>query len=343
MRKSITIAVDHAKSVFEIAVSDYPGHVKERHRLSRSRFVPFFTERQAATVLLEACGSAHHWGRCLQLAGHHVVLLPPHAVRPYVARNKTDRADAKGLLEAFRNRDIHPVPIKSVEQQAIAALHRLRSAWLATRTARINTVRGLLREFGVTIPVGARKVVPHVQDQIGNADSQLPELIKPLLAEACAEITEIEHRIDNVDRQLASLAKVSCLMKRLLTVPGVGLITATALVATIGDIHRFPSGRHFAAFIGLTPREHSSGSIRRLGAISRRGDAYLRMLLIHGARSVLVHASSSQPTDRLRVWANNLMARRGHNKATVALANKIARRVWAVWARNTDFEEVSIA
>jgi transposase len=132
-------------------------------------------------------------------------------------------------------------------------------------------------------------------------------------------------------------------MKRLLTVPGVGLITATALVATIGDIHRFPSGRHFAAFIGLTPREHSSGSIRRLGAISRRGDAYLRMLLIHGARSVLVHASSSQPTDRLRVWANNLMARRGHNKATVALANKIARRVWAVWARNTDFEEVSIA
>lgn len=223
-----TIAVDLSKSVFEIAVSERPGHVRERHRLSRSRFVPFFAERQPATVLLEACGSAHHWGRQLQTLGHSVVLLPPHAVRPYVPRNKTDRADTKGLLEAFRNDAIRPVPVKSVAQQTLAALHRLRSAWLASRTARINTLRGLLREFGVAIPLGARHVLPHVQSLLEDADSVLPHALRPALAEGCAEIRELEDRTHAVERQLATLARQTPVVARLLTIPGIGLLTATA-------------------------------------------------------------------------------------------------------------------
>jgi len=168
---STTIAVDVAKSVFEVAVSEYPGQVRERHRLSRGRFSRFLAEHPPATVVMEACGSAHHWAREAQSRGHRVILVPPHAARPYVLRNKTDRTDAKGLLEAFRNDDLRPVPVKSETQQALAALHRLRSAWVATRTARLNTVRGILREFGVMIPTGAHHVVPHVRALLEELDA----------------------------------------------------------------------------------------------------------------------------------------------------------------------------
>ena len=179
-----TIAVDLAKSVFEVAVSQRVGCVTEHHRLTRAQFARFFAQQPPATVLLEACGSAHHWGRHIEGLGHRVVLLPPHAVRPYVSRNKTDRADAKALLEAARNTEIRTVPLKSVNQQALTALHRLRSGWLATRTARLNSLRGLLREFGLTIAVGARNVVPRVWALLEDADSGLPEMIRPVLAEA---------------------------------------------------------------------------------------------------------------------------------------------------------------
>ena len=186
--KHTTIAVDLAKSIFQISVSDRPGHVASSHRVSRGRFLRFFAQRPAATVVFEACGSAHYWARHLEKLGHQVVLLPPYDVRPYVRRNKTDRADAKGLLEAFRNEAIHPVPIKSVSHHGIAALHRLRSAWLATRTSRINTVRGVLRELGLTIPVGARHVVPRVESLANSSDAELPDVIRPFPIEACGEI-----------------------------------------------------------------------------------------------------------------------------------------------------------
>jgi transposase len=198
--KDTTISVDVAKSVFEIAVSLRPGHVAETHRLPRPRFAPFFAARKPTTVVMEACGMAHHWGRELQSQGHRVVLLPPHAVRPYVPRNKTDRTDAKGILEAFRNQAIHPVPVKTVAQQTLAALHRLRSRWMATRTSRINTVRGVLREFGLPIPVGARQVVPGVRTFLEDADSGLPDAIRPALAGACDEIRDLEVRIATVER-----------------------------------------------------------------------------------------------------------------------------------------------
>jgi transposase len=266
-------------------------------------------------------------------------------VRPYVQGNKTDRTDTKGLLEAFRNEEVRPVPVKTQTQQALAALHRLRATWVATRTARLNTVRGLLREFGVGIPVGARQVVPQVQALLEDADADIPGLLRPALAEAVTEIGELETRLRAVERQLETAAAASLVVGQLRSVPGIGLLTATALVATVGDVQRFPSARHFASYLGLTPREHSSGSRRCLGAISKRGDNYLRMLLIHGARAVLWHAKrpSARPLDRLRTWALQLERVRGHNKAAVALANKLARFVWAVWKRGTAFTAVPTA
>lgn len=337
--KLTTVAVDVAKSVFEVAVSRQPGRVTERHRLSRTAFLAFFAEHQPAVVLMEACGSAHHWAREIQALGHEVLLLPPHRVRPYVTGNKTDRADAKGLLEAQRNEQIRPVPVKSLDQQALATLHRLRSAWLAARTARINTVRGLLREFGIAIPVGAKRVVPIVGGLLEDADSGLPDSVRPALDEVRTEILELERRIHSIEVQLRILARQLPVVHKLRTIPGIGLITATALLAFVGDVWRFPSSRRFASYLGLTPRERSSGLRRRLGAISKRGDVYVRMLLTHGARAVLWKAKSRENPGRLRLWALNVEARRGHNKAAMALANKLARIVWAVWRRDQEFTE----
>jgi len=338
--KDTTISVDIAKSIFEIAVSHQPGHVAESHRLPRAKFAAFFAARPPATVVMEACGMAHHWGREFRAQGHCVVLLPPHAVRPYVTRNKTDRADAKGILEAFRNQGIHPVPVKSVSQQALAALHRLRSRWKETRTSRLNTVRGALREFGISIPIGSRQVVPAVWAVLEDADSAVPEALRPALAEACREIRDLEGRIASVEHQLEALAAETPVVGRLRSIPGIGLLTSTATVAIVGEISRFRSGRHFASFVGITPRESSTGLRRRVGAISKRGDTYLRMLLIHGARSVLCHAKKATGThDRLRAWALDRERVCGHNKATVALANKLARIIWAVWSHGTTYVE----
>jgi transposase len=341
MNHHTTYAVDLAKSVFEIAVSDHPGRVRERHRLSRERFLSFFAQQMPGTVFLEACGSAHHWARSMRDLGHHVVLLPPHRVRPYVTGNKTDRADATGLLEAARNRDIRPVPVKTVEQQSLAALHRLRSAWIAARTARINTVRGLLRELGIFIPLGAKRVRPVVQELIEDPDSTLPGALRPALAEAADEIAQFERRIAELETQLNALARSMPDVQLLRTIPGIGPITATALVAFVGDPHRFPSGRHFASYLGLTPKEHSSGLTRRLGSVSKRGDTYLRMLLVHGARSILWSAKGKTDPHPIQLWALEVERLRGHNKAAVALANKLARITWAVWRDQRPYERRS--
>jgi transposase len=337
-----TIAVDLAKSVFEVAISRREGRVAKRQRLTRGQFTRFVRESEPATFVMEACGTAHFWGREAQARGHRVVLLPPHAVRPYVLRNKTDGADAKALLEAVRNESIRPVPVKSVDQHALGALHRLRSTWLATRTARLNTLRGLLRELGFAIPVGARQVVPHVYALVSDAESGLPEPLRSVFLDAAREIGELETRIQDVERQLEALASASDVVVRLRTIPGVGLLTATALVAFVGEVHRFPSGRHLASYLGLTPRESSSGLQRRLGRISKRGDPYLRMLLIHGARSILCHAKKAKrEPDRLRAWAIDRERSHGHNKAAVALANKLARIVWAIWNHDRPYHSLS--
>lgn len=334
-----TIAVDLAKSVFEVAVSRRPGRVAESHRLTRAQFTRFFAKRQPTTVLFEACSSAHHWGRRLRRLGHTVVLLPPHLVSRYRGDGrKTDRADAKALLEASRNEEICPVPIKTLEQHSLAALHRLRSRWMATRTARLNTIRGVLRELGLVIPVGARHVVAKTRAWLADPDSDIPDPIRPALAEACDELRQLEERVRGVERQLGALARQIPSVATLQSIPGIGLLTATALVGFVGDATRFKSGRRFASYLGLTPREHSSGSVRRLGSISKKGDPYLRMLLTHGARSVLCTAARHKQPTPLALWALELRRRRGHNIAAIALANKLARIVWATWSRQTPFE-----
>src|SRR3954451_13857285 len=255
-----TIAVDLAKSVFQVAVSKRPGHVDHERRLSVERLLPFFAQQPPATVVLEACGSAHHWARQLQPFGHEVRLLPAHDVARYVRRNKTDRTDAKALLEASRNAEIHAVPVKTIAVQAVASLHRLRSTWVATRTARLNTIRGLLREFGHFIPVGASRVVPRVRELFAEPTLLIPDLLRSPLRAACEEIDTLEDNIQVVEQQLADFAHQISTVPLLQTIPGVGLLTATALVALVGDIHRFRSGRHFASFLGLTPKEYSSVS-----------------------------------------------------------------------------------
>jgi transposase len=333
------VAVDIAKEVFEVAVSDRPGRVALRKRLLRDRFAAFFAQQPQATVVMEACATSHYWARRLEELGHVVVLLPPQYVRPYVVRNKTDRTDVDGLLEAFRNEQIRPVPIKTVTQQVIATLHRLRSGWLADRV-RSNTLRGLLRELGFFIPEGRQHVLPKVWEIIQDHHHGLPEALKPSLAALCEEIASLSTRIEDVEAQLEALARQIPVVARLRSVPGIGLLSATALCAFIGDPSRFPSGRHMASFVGLTPREYSSGLRRRLGSISKRGDAYLRMLLIHGARSVLYHAKRMKNRDRLRSWALRLERKLGHNKAAAALANKLARITWAVWTNQRDFAPV---
>ncbi len=338
MEKHTVVAADIAKVVCEVAISEELGRVSGNRRLPRIEVRAFFAQMPPATVVMEACGSSHFWAREIQKHGHEVVLLPPHHVRPYVTGNKTDRTDAKGILEAYRNADIRPVPVKSVSQHALGAIHRFRSGWISSRTAQVNILRGVLRELGLVIPEGIEKVLPQVRGLIADADSGIPDSMRSTLSDACDEIEQLGEQIHQAERQLEALAEQTPVVERLRSIPGIGLMTATAMVAFVGDVQRFPSGRHFASYLGLTPRERSSGMKRRLGRISKRGDSYLRMLLVHGARSVLCHAKKAKSHDRLRTWALALQGRMRHNKAAVALANKLARIAWAVWKNGSEFQ-----
>lgn len=336
-----TIGIDLAKDVFEIAISDRPGRVRERRRLTRRQFALFVEGLDTgATVVMEACSSAHYWGRRCAARGATVRLLPAQHVRPYVARNKTDQADAAALLEAHRCAAIHVVPIKTIEQQSLQGLHRIRQQWQTTRTARINAVRGLLREYGIVVRTSAALLTRGVTALLEDPDSAVPPLLRPPLRALVDEIRQLEAAIKDIDAQLRHVLRTHPVAKRLHDVPGIGPITATALVASVPHIAAFRTGRHFASWLGLTPREHSSADRRHLGRISKRGDRYLRMLLVHGARAVVRAASireARQCLTRLDTWALALAARRGRKRATVAVANKLARVVWAVWHRDRPF------
>jgi transposase len=332
MDRTTTIAVDLAKSVFQVAVAGSQWRVVGRHRLSRPQLLRFFGERQPCLVVMEACGTAHFWARWLSSLGFTVRLLPPQYVRPFVRRNKTDRSDADALLEAARSSQLAAVPVKTEHQQMVLSLHRMRAAWLASRTARSNTVRGLLREFGVNVPRGAHRLPATVEALLGESTCPVPSAIHPLLRQACAEIRDLRQRIEDTEGELERLVAL------LRSVPGIGLLTSTAMVAAVGDVLRFPSGRHLASWVGLTPRERSSGNVRRLGGISKRGDRYLRTLLIHGGRSLLAAASRRGCGDRLRAWGLEVARLRGHNRAAVAVANKLARICWALWRHGDRYQ-----
>lgn len=339
---SVTIAVDLAKHVFEVAVSAQPGRITERRRMSRSQFERYWSTRPPCRVVLEACAGAHFWGRRLRELGFEVTLLPPHYVRAYVRRNKTDRTDCEALLEAHRCAGIHPVAIKSEDQQALAALHAARAQWMSTRTARINALRALLHEYGISTPAGAAKLLRGLSEILEQHQAVLPSHVLRVLHGYAEEIAQLEQRIDALETELEQVARQTPVIGSLMQIPGVGLLIATVLYAAVGNVHTFQSGRHLASWMGLTPREHSSGGRRRLGRISKQGNAYLRTLLIHGARSALLAAQRKKKAGRtlshLEQWGLELTAKKPHNQAAVALANKMARVLWAVWHYERRFQ-----
>jgi transposase len=337
-----TIAVDLAKSVFELAIADGSGHVVRRQRLTRVQFERFLRDESPAHVVMEACGTSHFWGRRARTAGHRVTLLPAQYVRPFVRRQKTDRTDTAGLLDAIRSDGLTAVPIKTVTQQELQALHRVREQWMTTRTARINALRGLFREFGIALGGGAHRALVDAQRVLDESTSDMPGRLRGVLRQIGDEIHDLESRIEEIDKELRTVAKQDSVAGRLMGIPGIGVMTATALLGSVADIYGFRRGRQFASWLGLTPREDSSGERRRLGGITKQGNIYLRCLLTHGARSVLLSAHRAQTAkrrlSRLQDWALAVANRRGHNRAAIAVANKIARIVWAVWSLEATFD-----
>lgn len=341
MENPTTIAVDLSKSVFEVAV-ERQGRICQRKRLSRHQLAAFLSQVSEAVVLMETCGSSHYWGRVAEGFGHTVGLLPAQHVKKYRIGQKTDRRDAEAILAARHREGIVPVPVKTVEQQTISSLHRIRAALMKTRIARLNTVRGLLREFGVTIGEGAAHVQPGVREALSETPSPVPDALQAALLSMMAEAGQLKERIEDVEKQLKALSKTVPLVERLEEIPGIGLLNATALSALTGNFRRFRSGRRFASSLGLTPKESSSGKRRWLGSISKAGDTYLRTLLIGGARSMLLSAHRRKRPDRLQAWALEVERRRGRNRAAVAVANKLARIVWAVATRGVPYRSVPL-
>jgi len=336
MENPTTIAVDLSKSVFEIAV-ERQGRICQRKRLTRGQMITFFSQVPRATVLMETCGSSHYWGRKAQELGHDVRLLPAQRVAKNRIGNKTDRRDTGAILRSGTDERVIPVPVKSVEQQTICSLHRIRAALMKTRTARLNTVRGLLREFGVVMAEGAERVQSAVFEALSQAPSPVPEPLHEALLAMLAEARDLDERSGQVEKQLKALARSVPLVERLETIPGVGLLNATAFSAMVGRFPRFKSGRKFASSLGLTPKESSSGKRRWLGSISKAGDPYLRTLLIGGARSMILAAHRTKRPHYLQEWALEVEKRRGRNRAAVAVANKLARIIWAVATRGEPF------
>ena len=330
---STVIAVDLAKDVIEITIANHSGKILERQRLNRNQFHQLLLKREPTTVVFEACGTAHHWGRVATQYEHSVRILPAQHVSPYRQGNKTDKADCQAIIEANRRDGITPVPIRTIDQQQILQIHATREQWKKTRVQRINALRGCLREIGFFIPLGARSVEPRVRAILSEQD--IPASMAHLYNDLLEEVITLDAKIKQAESNLKALTQNDERVDLLLQVPDIGIMTSTALVASVGNPHRFANGRKLASWLGLTPKEHSSGNRRQLGRISKRGDGYLRMLLTHGARPVLARAKQlkrqDQPLTPLQQWATQLEQRVGHNKATCAIANKLARICWAVW------------
>jgi transposase len=340
--EATTVAIDLAKSVFEIAVADGTWRITERRRFTRMQLERFFAARSASHVVMEACSYSHHWARWLQSRGIRVSLLPAQYVRAYVRRDKTDRTDAAALLEAARCGEIRPVCVKSVEQQALQGLHRIRTLWMKTRTSRINSLRALCREFGMTAPVGARRGFQELLGRFAEDSEMIPALLRPGLCQLIEEIRALEGRIRQIEGQLRQLAGQSEVCRRLQTIPGVGLLGSTALLGSVGDIHSFDNARRFASWVG----SDASRVLFRDHAPARPNYPPGRLLCAHapGARCARgtafwtpspVGRPAARPPARV---ALRLEARSCHNKAVIAIANKLARIVWATWHREQDFE-----
>jgi transposase len=334
--KITTVGVDLAKNVFQVHGVDKRGEAVLRKQLRRKQVTAFFAQLEPCLIGIEATAGAHYWARVLQAFGHEVKLMAPQFVKPYVKANKTDAADAEAICEAVRRPNMRFVPIKSADQQAVLSLHRARSGFVKARTALVNQIRGLLGEYGVVLAPGIRHIREGLPDVIEDGERDLPPMFRHLLSQLHGYLRELDEQVETLEKPLKGWHRDNEDSQRIVQIPGIGWLTATALVASIGDARSFKNGRQLAAWLGLVPRQHSSGGKPRLLGISKRGDAYLRTLLIHGARSALRFVDRDRsPTGQ---WLRDVGTRRPKNVVVVARANKHARVVWALLAHQRDYD-----
>jgi transposase len=337
MQAITTIGLDIAKSVFQVHGVDAEGNVLIRRQLKRRYVLAFFQKLSPCLVGIEACASSHHWSRELQALGHTVRLMPPAYVKPYVKRQKNDMADAEAICEAVTRANMRFVPTKTPEQQSGLMLHRTRHLFIRQQTAVINAIRAHLAEFGIVAPVGRRGVEELLRVVADRNDKRVPEVVRACLAALGAQLQMLKAQILQFDRLIMTWHRSNATSKRLHYIPGVGPLLATALVATVADPKAFRSGRNFSAWVGIVPKQHSSGGKDRLGCISKQGDRYLRSLFVAGALSVIryakIHGTKHRP------WLTALLARRPTKVAAIALANKIARMAWAMMAKGERYKE----
>jgi transposase len=330
-----TIGLDLAKNVFQVHGVDGHGKTVIKKPLRRDQVSSFFANLPVCLVGMEACGSAHHWARKLQDYGHTVKLMAPQFVKPYVKSNKNDARDAEAICEAVSRPSMRFVPIKTVDQQGTLSLHRARQGFVKARTAQANQIRGLLSEYGIIIPQGIKQITKRLPEILEDNDNGLPDLFRDLLHTLEGHLKELDQYVDKLEAQIQQWHKQNEASQRLAQIPGIGPITASVLVASIGDAKNFENGRQLAAWLGLTPRQHSSGGKQTLLGISKRGDTYLRTLLIHGARAVVRVAERNAEKYS---WVIQLMERRHTNVAAVGLANRNARIVWALLANDRAYD-----
>lgn len=337
MQSVTTIGLDIAKSVFQVHGIDAEGNIVFRQQLKRARVLAFFKKLSPCLVGIEACASSHYWGRELQAVGHTVRLMPPAYVKPYVKRQKNNAADAEAICEAVQRPSMRFVPIKGPEQQACLVLHRTRHLFVRQQTAVINAIRAHLAEFGIVAPVGRGGVEQLVGVIADTEDDRIPALVRTCLTALRIQLDALKEQIRILDRRLAGWHKTSETCRRLDAIPGVGPALATALVASVADPKVFRSGRDFSAWIGLVPKQNSSGGKEKLGNITKAGERYLRSLVCAGALSVIRRAQTH--CTKHRPWLAALLARRPTKVAAIALANKLARMAWAVMAKGEPYRE----
>lgn len=335
-----TIGLDLAKHWFQIHGIDAAGKVVVRRRLRGAEVVAFFRRQGPCLVGMEACATAHHWARELIALGHEVKLMPPAYVKAYVKRNKNDAADAEAICEAVTRPSMRFVPVKDVDQQSVLMMHRARNLLVRQRTMLVNALRAHLAEFGIIAPQGLRHI-ERLAGAIEEDSPALPELARSILRLVVAQLNDTQAKVRQIEAKLAKWHRSNRVSKLLATVPGVGIMRASAIAATVSDPNLFRSGREFAAWLGMTPRQNSSGGKERLGRTSKRGDKYIRCLLVAGAVAVLRHARNRATKDA--EWVRALLARRPAKVVAVALANRTARIAWAVIARGEAYRAKEIA
>lgn len=329
------LGIDIAKRVFELRGVNRTGRVVYRRRAYREELLELVCSLRVGRVVLEAGWSAQYWGRALQQRGQKVMLIAPQHVKPYVQTNKSDAMDAEAICEAARRKSMRFVSVKELSQQEIQFLHRVRSRYVRQRTALCNEIRGFLSEYGFFVPLGVAAVRKGLMNFLGQEEQQASKLSQQMFVRLRQEFDALEEQISFYDKQLKEFALKHPICKRLMSVSGVGPLTATALVSSVGDPTLFKNGRSFSASIGLVPRHSGTGGINRLGGISKRGDCYLRQLLVHGARSEAIRAKKRQ--DKRSQWVVRLIERRGFNNAVVALANKTARILWVLMTKDVSY------